>query len=172
MRRWSAATPRPASYVEWSILEQLKLDPGSPGYRMDQIDVIQPVLIAMAIAYAEWLKSFGVQPDAVVGHSMGEVGAAYLAGVLNLDQAMRIICRRSALMRSTSGQGAMAMVDLPMGDVENLLVGRESRVSVAVINSPRSCVIAGEPTAVDEVIAECERQRRVLASRQSGRCLA
>ena len=55
-------------------------------------------------------------PDAVVGHSMGEVAAAYIAGVLDIDQAMRIVCRRSALMRQTSGRGAMALVDLPMGE--------------------------------------------------------
>jgi phthiocerol/phenolphthiocerol synthesis type-I polyketide synthase B len=96
-------------------------------------------------------------PDAVVGHSMGEVGAAYLAGVLNLDQAMRIICRRSALMRATSGQGAMAVIDLSMAEADKRLAGRQDRVSVAVSNSPRSCVISGEPGVVREVIAECER---------------
>lgn len=144
-------------YVDWSIVEQLMLDAGAPGYLLNRIDVIQPVLIAMAIAYAEWLASLGVKPDAVVGHSMGEVGAAYLAGVLDLDQAMRIICRRSVLMGRTSGRGAMAMVDLPMADAEKRLVGRESQVGVAVSNSPRSCVISGDPAAVNEVLAECER---------------
>ena len=144
-------------YVDWSLLEELYRDPGSADYKLDRIDVIQPILVAMAIAYAAWLRSVGVLPDAVVGHSMGEVGAAFLAGVLSLDQAMRIICRRSALMRQTSGQGAMAMVDLSMADAEKRLAGRQARVSVAVSNSPRSCVISGEPAAVKEVIAECER---------------
>ncbi len=144
-------------YVEWSLVEQLALEPDAPGYLLGRIDVIQPVLIAMAIAYAEWLASLGVTPDAVVGHSMGEVGAAYLAGALDLDQAMRIICRRSVLMGRTSGRGAMAMVDLPMADAEKRLVGRESQVGVAVSNSPRSCVISGDPAAVKEILAECER---------------
>ena len=147
-----------SKYVDWSIVEQLRLDPESPDYRMEQIDVIQPVILAMAIAYAEWLKSLGVRPDAVLGHSMGEVGAAYLAGVLTLDQTMRIICRRSALMRGASGQGAMATLDLPMDAARERLVGRESRLSLAVSNSPRSCVIAGEPAAVNDVIAECEQE--------------
>ena len=144
-------------YVEWSLLEELRREPGSTDYKLDRIDVIQPTLVAMAIAYAAWLRSIGVRPDAVVGHSMGEVGAAYLGGVLDLDQAMRIICRRSALMRQTSGRGAMAMIDLSMVEAEKRLAGREDRVSVAVSNSPRSCVISGEPAAVKEVIAECER---------------
>jgi phthiocerol/phenolphthiocerol synthesis type-I polyketide synthase B len=144
-------------YVDWSLLEELHRDLGSADYKLDRIDVIQPILVAMAIAYAAWLRSVGVRPDALVGHSMGEVGAAYLAGALSLDQAMRIICRRSALMRQTSGQGAMAMVDLSMAEAEKRLAGRQARVSVAVSNSPRSCVISGEPAAVNEVIAECER---------------
>ena len=89
------------------------------GYRLDEIDVIQPVLVAMAIAYAALWRSLGIEPDAVVGHSMGEVAAAYIAGVLDLDQAMRIICRRSALMRRTSGQGAMALVELSMDEARD-----------------------------------------------------
>ena len=144
-------------YVDWSLLEELRREPGSADYKLDRIDVIQPTLVAMAIAYAAWLRSIGVRPDAVVGHSMGEVGAAYLGGALDLDQAMRIICRRSALMRQTSGRGAMAMIDLSMAEAEKRLAGRQDRVSVAVSNSPRSCVISGEPGAVKEVIAECER---------------
>ena len=89
-----------------------------------RIDVIQPVLVALAIAYAELLRSVGVKPDAVVGHSMGEVAAACIAGALDLDQAMQVVCARSALMRRVSGQGAMALVDLPMAEVEARLAGR------------------------------------------------
>jgi len=149
------AAARP--WADWSILEQLRLEPGSPAYRLDQIDVIQPVLVALAIAYADWLASVGIEPDAVVGHSMGEVGAACIAGVLDLDQAMRIICRRAALMRRTSGQGSMALVDLSAADTQARLRGREAQVAVAVNNSPRSSVISGEPAAVQQVMAELER---------------
>ena len=115
------------------------------------------MLVAIAIAYAELWRSLGVEPDAVVGHSMGEVGAAYIAGVLDLDQAMRIICRRSALMRRTSGKGAMALVELSMDEARARLRGREAQLSVAVSNSPRSSVISGDPDAVQQVMAELER---------------
>ena len=128
-------------YAEWSIVGQLHADPGGPDYRLDQIDVIQPVLVALAIAYARLFRARGVEPDAVVGHSMGEVAAAHIAGVLDLDQAMRIICLRSALMRRTSGQGAMALVDLSMEDAEARLAGFEDRITIGVSNSPRSCVL-------------------------------
>src|SRR5215475_11053608 len=99
--------------IDWSILEQLHTEPGSPSYRLDQIDVVQPVLVALAIAYAALWRSHGIEPGAVVGHSMGEIAAACIAGILDLGQAMKIVCRRSALMRRVSGRGAMALVDLP-----------------------------------------------------------
>ena len=96
-------------------------------------------------------------PDAVVGHSMGEVGAAHVAGALDLDQAMQIICRRSALMRRTSGQGAMALVELSLDAARGRIAGREAQLAVAVSNSPRSSVISGDPQAVAEVMSELAR---------------
>jgi phthiocerol/phenolphthiocerol synthesis type-I polyketide synthase B len=149
------AAARP--WLDVSLIAQLRAEPGSPGYRLDDIDVIQPVLVSLALAYAAWWRSLGVQPDAVVGHSMGEVGAACVAGVLSLDQAMQIICRRSQLMKRTSGQGAMALVDLSMQEAQARIRGREDHVAVAVSNSPRSSVISGEPAAVQQVMAELER---------------
>jgi phthiocerol/phenolphthiocerol synthesis type-I polyketide synthase B len=148
------AAARP--YVTWSIVEQLHAEPGSAHYLLDRIDVIQPVLVALSIAYARMWRAFGIEPDAVVGHSMGEVAAAHIAGVLSLDQAMRIICRRSALMRRASGKGAMALVDLSMEATQARLQGVEDRVTIAVSNSPRSSVISGDPDAVAQVLARLE----------------
>lgn len=145
-----------SAWLDTSIVAQLLADPDAPNFRMARIEVIQPVLVALAIAYAELLKSWGVVPDAVVGHSMGEVGAAHVAGVIGLDEAMRIICRRSALMGRTSGRGAMAMVDLSMADTERRLSGREHQVSVAASNSPRASVVSGDVTAVHELLTELE----------------
>jgi len=145
-------------FAEGSLVEQLMLEPGAAGYRLDQIDVIQPVLVALAWAYAALWRSHGVEPDAVVGHSMGEVAAAAIAGALSLPQAMRIICRRSALMRRTSGQGAMALVELGMAEAQARIAGREQQVAVAVSNSPRSSVISGDPGVVQALMAELERE--------------
>ncbi len=141
-----------------SIREQLLAAPESDTWRLDRIEVIQPVLVALAIAYAQLLRSFGIEPDAVVGHSMGEVGAAHAAGVLDLDQAMRIICRRSALMGRTSGRGAMAMVDLTQADAERRLTGREALLSVAAQNSPRACVVSGDPEALRQWMVELDAE--------------
>jgi len=95
----------------------------------------------------------------VVGHSMGEVGAACIAGVLDIGQAMQVVCARSRLMRRVSGLGAMALVELSMEEARQRLHGREDRLSVAVSNSPRSSVISGEPGAVQAVMAELEREQ-------------
>ena len=80
--------------------------------RLDEIDVVQPLLFAVQVALAAQWRAWGIEPDAVVGHSMGEVAAAHVAGALDLDDAVAVICRRSALLRRVSGQGAMAVVDL------------------------------------------------------------
>jgi phthiocerol/phenolphthiocerol synthesis type-I polyketide synthase B len=140
-------------YVDWSIIDQLHRDPGTASYRLDRIDVIQPVLVAIAIAYAALWRSFGIEPDAVVGHSMGEIGAAYIAGILDLDRAMQIVCRRSALMHRLSGKGAMALIDLSAEETVARLAGCGGSVSLAASNSPRSSVISGDPEGVKQVMA-------------------
>ena len=131
-----------------SMIELLCADPGAPDPRLERIEWIQPLLLGVAIAYARLIEALGIEPSTLIGHSMGEVGAAHLAGVLDLPQAMRIICRRSALMGRTSGQGGMAMVELPMAEAERRLAGRERELSVAVSNSPRSCVVSGDTAAL------------------------
>lgn len=137
-----------------SLLEQISLDPGADGYLGDRIDVVQPMLAALSIAYAEWLQDHGLQIDAVVGHSMGEAAAAHVAGAISFEDALRIVCRRSALMREKSGKGAMALVDLPQVEVAAACAGREEIVSIAAINSPRASIISGDKDAVATLVAE------------------
>ncbi|MDC3955567.1 type I polyketide synthase [Polyangium jinanense] len=144
-----AAIRREAGF---SVLAELAADESAS--RLGEIDVVQPVLFAIEVALAALWRSFGVEPSAVVGHSMGEVAAAYVAGALSLPDAARIICRRSKLLRKVSGQGAMALVELPMAEAEQALAAHAGRLSVAVSNGPRSTVIAGDPAALEEVLAE------------------
>ena len=137
--------------VDWSLLEQLQ-----SGTRFDDIAVVQPVLLAVEIALANLWRAYGVEPAAVVGHSMGEAAAACVAGALTLDEAMAIVCRRSALMRRTSGQGAMAMVELPLEEAASRLAPFGERLSVAVNNGARSTIVAGEPEALRELLASLD----------------
>ena len=145
-------------FVDWSLHEQLFAAESSAAWRMDDIAVIQPALLAVEIALGDLWRGLGVEPVAVVGHSMGEVGAAYFAGALSLDDAMAVICRRSALMRTTSGHGAMAVVELSLDELAARLLPFAGQVSVAVSNAPRSSVMSGDPAAVAQILAQLERE--------------
>ena len=142
--------------IGWSVLEQL--EDASLEHRLARIDVVQPTLFAIEVALARLWNSWGVFPEAVVGHSMGEVAAAHVAGILSLKDAAAIICRRSMLLMRVAGAGAMAVVDLTRAEAQQLLVGLEDKVSVAVCNSPRSTVLAGDPAALNEIVEGLEKQ--------------
>jgi acyl transferase domain-containing protein/NADPH:quinone reductase-like Zn-dependent oxidoreductase/NAD(P)-dependent dehydrogenase (short-subunit alcohol dehydrogenase family)/acyl carrier protein len=141
----------------WSVVEQL--EDHSLEQRLAQIDVVQPSLFAVEVALAGLWKSWGVTPDAVIGHSMGEVAAACFAGILSREDAARIICRRSALLMRVAGAGAMVVVDLPRADAEHLITSvLAQKISVAVSNSPRSTVLAGDPVALDGIVERLEKE--------------
>jgi myxalamid-type polyketide synthase MxaE and MxaD len=139
-----------APHVDWSLVEVLHADRPDA---LARIDVVQPTLFAMGYALAALWRSWGVEPAAVVGHSMGEVAAAAVAGILTLDDAARVICLRSRLLRRVAGQGAMLLVELSPADAERELAGHADRVSVAVNNSPQSTVLSGATDALDEIHA-------------------
>ncbi|WP_437819488.1 type I polyketide synthase [Sorangium sp. So ce1078] len=124
---------------------------------LDRVDVIQPAVFAMQVALAAVFRAWGVTPDAVVGHSMGEVAAAHVAGALGLDDAARIICVRSRLVTRASGQGGMAVVELPAEEARAALRGVEGRLAVGAINGPRSTVLSGERAALEVVLERLER---------------
>ncbi|NTX60835.1 type I polyketide synthase [Myxococcus sp. CA051A] len=135
--------------ADFSVLAELAAEEGQG--RLHEIDVIQPVLFAMEVALAELWRAWGIEPDAVVGHSMGEVAAAHVAGTLSLEDAATIICRRSRLLRGVSGQGSMLLVDLTLQEAKEALRGFEDQVSVAVSNSVRSTVLSGAPGALEKI---------------------
>jgi acyl transferase domain-containing protein/SAM-dependent methyltransferase len=143
-----------APHVGWSALDVLLGREGVP--QLERIDVIQPMLFAMEVALAATWRARGIEPDAVVGHSMGEVAAAHVAGALSLEDAARVICRRSQLLLKVSGQGAMAVVELSQEDAEQAISGHEAHLSIAVCNGPRSTVLSGDPGALATVLAKLE----------------
>jgi acyl transferase domain-containing protein/acyl-CoA synthetase (AMP-forming)/AMP-acid ligase II/acyl carrier protein len=140
----------------WSLLEALVADEAHS--RSNEVDVVQPMLFALQVGLSALWRSWDVEPDAVVGHSMGEVAAAHACGALSLEDAVRVICRRSRLMKRTSGQGAMAAVELSLPLAQQALQGYEDRVSIAVSNSPTATVLSGDPAALAEVIANLQRR--------------
>ena len=144
------------SYVSWSLREILSADENTS--HLEEIDVIQPLLFAVQVALADLWRSWGVQPEAVVGHSMGEVAAAYVAGALSLEDAARVICTRSRLMKRLSGKGAMAVVGLTLDQAQQAILAYPDQLSVAVNNSPVSSVLSGDPDALQAVVAELQSQ--------------
>jgi acyl transferase domain-containing protein/acyl carrier protein len=138
----------------FSGLDELAADEASS--RLTDIDVVQPTLFAIEVALAALWRAWGIEPDAVVGHSMGEVAAAHVAGILSLDDAVQVICRRSRLLLRVRGAGAMALVELAPGEAEAALLPSQDRLSVAVHSGPRSTVLSGDPAALDEVLAALE----------------
>lgn len=127
------------------------------------IDRVQPTLFAIQVALADTMKSYGVQPGAVIGHSLGEVAAAVVAGALSLEDGVRVICRRSRLCTRIQGIGAMAAVELPARPVREELASRGAKdVVIAVVASPQSTVIGGATQTVRDLVAAWE-ERDVLA---------
>jgi len=124
------------------------------------IERIQPVLVGVQIALTELWRAYGVSPDAVIGHSMGEVAAAVAAGALSPAEGLRVITVRSALMARLAGRGAMALLELDATATDELIAGYPG-VSVAVHASPRQTVIAGPPGHVDALIAVVAGQDRL-----------
>jgi acyl transferase domain-containing protein/acyl-CoA synthetase (AMP-forming)/AMP-acid ligase II/acyl carrier protein len=140
--------------VDWD--PALLLD-GDPDALLTGIDCVQPALFAVSVALTRLWQSKGVQPDAVVGHSLGEVAAAHVAGILSLDDAARVIAVRSRLLTRIAGHGGMMVVDLPMAEAEALCESAGGgRISVAVRNSTASTVLAGDPAVLDRLATDLE----------------
>lgn len=127
------------------------------------MDRVQPTIFAMQVAMAETMKAYGVQPGAVIGHSMGEAAAAVVSGALSLEDGVKVICRRSKLMATIAGSGAMASVELPAKQVLSELAARGVRdVVLAVVSSPQSTVVGGAKESVRDLVEHWEA-RGVMA---------
>ena len=144
-------------YGDWSLLTELTATNAAQS-RLNEIEIIQPALFAIQVALAALWCSWGIEPQAVVGHSLGEAAAAYVAGVLSFDDAVRVICHRSRLVKRTIGQGAMAAVELSIEEARRVLAGSEDRVSIAASNSPTSTVLSGDPAALDAILDQLQRR--------------
>ncbi|MER5853432.1 SDR family NAD(P)-dependent oxidoreductase [Streptomyces sp. NPDC002012] len=139
-----------APYTDWDLLATLRGD--GPEDAFERPDVVQPVLFAVMVSLARLWRAHGVEPAAVVGHSQGEIAAACVAGALTLDTAAKIVALRSKVLRELNGQGGMASVTATPDALEAALAPWDGRLSVAAVNGPRSLVVAGQATALDEFL--------------------
>jgi acyl transferase domain-containing protein/acyl carrier protein len=118
------------------------------------VDEVQPAIWALQVALATLWRHRGVEPDELIGHSMGEIAAATVAGGLTVAQGARVVCRRARLLRGVAGRGAMAAVQLDERSAATAIAAHGDRIAVGVVNSSTSCVLSGDPDVVDAVLAD------------------
>ncbi len=143
-----------ASRLGWSVRDALA-GTGIPGGDFERMDVVQPLLFTVSVALTALWRHLGVAPAAVFGSSQGEVAAAVASGALSIEDAAAVVHVRSVgLEEHCRGRGAMAVLGLPVEQVEEMVAAHRETLSVAVVNSPGSTVIAGAPEAVEAVMAD------------------
>jgi polyketide synthase 7 len=151
-----------APYVDWSLTDVLHGDAD----RLAPVDVVQPVLWAVMVSLAGMWRAVGIEPDAVIGHSQGEIAAATVAGILSIEDAARVVALRSIAIRDVlAGRGGLLSVALAAEDVRERLARRAGPLSLAADNGVTSVVVAGPDAELDEfaaeLVAEGVRAKRV-----------
>nr|WP_285366889.1 type I polyketide synthase [Streptomyces sp. CWNU-1] len=144
-------------FTDWNLIDVLTQVPGAPG--LDRVDVVQPALWAMMISLARLWEHLGVMPDAVVGHSQGEIAAAHIAGVLSLEDAARLVALRSRALMQIRGLGRMLTVLAPEDRVRAMLADGDGSLSLAAVNGPATVTVSGSVTAMAEFNAALSEAR-------------
>jgi acyl transferase domain-containing protein/NAD(P)-dependent dehydrogenase (short-subunit alcohol dehydrogenase family)/acyl carrier protein len=139
----------------WSLLAQM-LQPDEASSRMARTDIAQPANMFLQLGLLALWRRAGLEPAAVIGHSAGEVAAAYAAGRFDLEQAVLVIHERSRIQAKAAGMGKMLAVGLAEAAARALIRGREDAVSIGAINGPTALTLAGTAEAIDAIAAELE----------------
>ncbi|XP_032872025.1 highly reducing polyketide synthase PKS6-like [Amblyraja radiata] len=114
-------------------------------------DIAQPLLFVIQVAVVNLLKFWGIQPDIIIGHSVGEVAAVYCAGILSLQDAVKVLYHRSALQSTVTGGKMLVVSNLPVSKVSDKLDSYSGRLCIAAFNSPSSCTVSGDDNAIDKL---------------------
>ncbi|MCA9179158.1 MAG: thioester reductase domain-containing protein [Planctomycetales bacterium] len=138
--------------ADWSLLEEMTRDEASS--QINRTDIAQPAIFALQVGLAELWNSWGITPARVVGHSVGEVAAAYVAGIYSLDDAVTVIFHRSRLQNQTGGHGGMLAAGICATEAAKLIGDDIRQVQLAAVNSPDMVTIAGDT----EPLARIEQQ--------------
>ena len=145
--------------IERSLAELIfSAEGSSEAAELSHTTYAQPALFATQVALGRLYESWGLVPEAMAGHSVGEISAAHLAGVLSLGDAAKLVCSRGALMGALPEGGAMLAIEASEQEALELIAGKESELSLAAVNSPSSCVISGAEAAIDACEATWKEQ--------------
>ncbi|WP_182876365.1 type I polyketide synthase [Microbispora sp. H10670] len=139
-------------YVDWALLDVLRGAPGAP--RLDRTDVIQPALFATMVSLADLWRSYGVEPSAVLGHSLGEIAAAVVAGALTLEDGARVVALWSQAMLPMTGHGEMVSVLASADDISARVGAYGGRLEIGVLNGPQSVLVSGDLDAARQLVEE------------------
>ena len=140
----------------WSIAEEMARDEAES--RVKETQIAQPANFVVQYALTKLLAARGIEPAAIVGHSVGEVTSACIAGVLSLADAISVSFHRSRIQKKAAGQGTMLAVGLPEAQARELIAEHGELVSIAAINSPNSVTLAGQTDIVETLAADLEAQ--------------
>ncbi|MDA7920910.1 amino acid adenylation domain-containing protein [Verrucomicrobiales bacterium] len=144
----------------WSLIDEMKKNEESS--QINRTNIAQPAIFGLQIALAELWKSWGIVPSKVVGHSVGEVAAAYVAGAYTMEDAVTIIYHRSRLQDNTGGNGRMVAVGISQAEAKKVLAGVEDEVQVAVVNSPGMLTLAGNTEPLEAVVEKLEEEGKFV----------
>ena len=147
-------------HADWSLVEEMTR--GEEDSNINKTNIAQPAIFALQVALAELWKSWGITPAKVVGHSVGEVAAAYVAGIYTLEDAVKVIVHRSRLQETTGGTGRMVAVGISPAEAREYIGDQGARVQVAVINSPSMVTIAGDTDALEPIVEKIEADKKFL----------
>ncbi len=145
-----------SKYADWSLLAELSRSEANS--RMQKTSIAQPSIFAIQVALGALWNSWGIRPQALVGHSVGEIAAAYLSGALSWEDACCVAFHRGRTMDLASSQGAMIAVGMSPHQTSEWLHGMEQFVSLAAINGPSSVTISGEARAIEALAQRCEQE--------------
>jgi malonyl CoA-acyl carrier protein transacylase len=149
-------------HAPWSLIDEIFAD--RRGARTAEVDVLQPMCFAIQVALASWLESIGARPGAVVGHSLGEIAACVIAGVLDIGSASRLVLEYSAQQRRLAGpEHGMAVFELAADELLDRVRGSADDLCVAAYNGPRTTALAGNRRALESIVADLQARQVMCA---------